>query len=128
MYVVYEKAFDYAAILCLKVPTKKDLKKILIKNNLKYSSEDLDQTIVHIMKDQHKHATTIMYMDPGIAIIVFYRWEGDALDYGALSHELFHVVDLNLRAKGITLSDDSDETYAHHLGYFTKEFLNQIWK
>lgn len=127
MYVVHEKAFMYSIVLSLKVPTKRELQQLLKREKLGYDPAHLDQTMVQIKRSSAKHGTTIMLRDPGIAVIVFYRWNNDAYDYGTLSHELFHAVDMNLRSKGITLSDDSDETYAYHMGYFTREFLNQIW-
>jgi hypothetical protein len=127
MHVVHEKAFQYSVLLSLKVPTKKDLVQMLKKEELGYDPKALDQTMLQIKRSEGKHATTIMLQDPGIAVIVFYRWSNNAFDYGTLIHELFHAVDMNLRSKGITLSDDSDEAYAYHMGYFTREFSHQIW-
>lgn len=129
MYVVHEKAFQYSVILSLEIPTKRDLIKVLKKEELKYTIKDVDESIRIIKKDIGNgiHAKAVMVLDPGITLISFYKWRGDATDYGALVHEIFHTVDLNLRAKGITLSDDSDETYAYHLGYFTRELFNKIW-
>ena len=114
MYVISEKAFQYSMIVCFKVPTKRELVQLLKREELWYNDG--------------KHATTIMLQDPGIAVIVFYRWNNDASDYGVLSHEIFHVIDMNLRSKGITLSDDSDEVYAYHMGYFTREIYHLLWK
>lgn len=128
MHVVHEKAFLYSIIVCLKPPTKRDLARVLKKEQLGYDPKALDQTMIQLKKSNGKHATTIMLRDPGISVIVFYRWNNNAFDYGTLTHELFHAVDMNLRSKGITLSDDSDETYAYHLGYFTREFLNWLWQ
>lgn len=127
MYVVHENAFMYSVILSLKIPSKRDMQQLLKKEKLGYDPMCLDKTMNQIHKNEGKHATTIMLRDPGIAVIVFYRWNSDASDYGTLSHELFHAVDMNLRSKGITLSDDSDETYAYHMGFFTREFLHKIW-
>ena len=128
MYVVHEKAFLYSIILSLEIPTKENLVKVLKKEHLKYDLKSLDETLDKIKDQDGAHARTIMLMDPGISLITFYRWEGDALDYGCIAHELFHAVDMNLRSKGIILSDHSDEVYAHHIGYFTREFFNRIWK
>ncbi|TXI89739.1 MAG: hypothetical protein E6Q36_02890 [Chryseobacterium sp.] len=127
MYVVHEKAFHYSVILCLSPVSKKELVRVLKKEQLKSDIPDLGKTLRQLKEFKGSHARTTMLLDPGITLITFYRWENDALDYGTLSHEIFHAVDLNLRAKGITLSDDSDEVYAYHMGYFTREFLNQIW-
>ncbi len=128
MYVISEKAFQYSMIVCFKVPTKRELVQLLKREELWYNPKALEQTMLQMKKSDGKHATTIMLQDPGIAVIVFYRWNNDASDYGVLSHEIFHVIDMNLRSKGITLSDDSDEVYAYHMGYFTREIYHLLWK
>jgi hypothetical protein len=129
MYVVEEKTFLYSIALCINVPTKREIVQALKKNNLRYNIKDINSLMVDIRANSKKHACTFILEDPGIAVIVFYKWESDAFDYGTLTHELFHSVDLFLRHhRGIRLSDDSDEVYAYHLGYFTRNFLNFIWE
>jgi hypothetical protein len=127
MYVIHEKAFQYSVILTLKPTDENTLIKVLKREQLRTDIKNLGRTLRRLRKVKGSHARTSMLIDPGLTLITFYRWENDALDYGALSHEIFHAVDMNLRAKGVALSDHSDEVYAHHMGYFTREFYNQIW-
>lgn len=47
-------------------------------------------------------------------------------DYGSLQHELFHAVTIILQQVGMTLSEDSDEAYAHMLGYLTELVYDKI--
>ncbi len=121
MYVVNENTFLYSVMVSLKIPTKREIIQYLKRNGLRYKEEEIDSLMPKIRERK------TMLHDPGIALIVFYRWDRNAFDYGVLVHELFHAVDMNLRSKGIVLSDDSDETYAYHMGYFSREFLHSIW-
>lgn len=54
-------------------------------------------------------------------------WPEKISDYGTLVHELFHIVDVSLRGKGITLSDDSDEAYAYFMGWIYQDFLAKLY-
>jgi hypothetical protein len=56
------------------------------------------------------------------------HWPTKAWHYGILQHELFHVVDQSLRAKGIKLSDDSDEAYAYFTQHLTMMTYQKLWK
>lgn len=127
MHVVNENAFGYSILLSLKIPTKREIIQALKKHQLKCDTKKIDELIPLIKENTGKRATTFTLYNYGISLIVFYKWENNASDYGTLVHEIFHAVDMTLRHRGITLSDDSDETYAYHLGYFTREFLNKIW-
>lgn len=48
------------------------------------------------------------------------------VEFGTLSHEIFHAVDMIFRTIGITLSEDSDEAYAYIIGYITEKFWEKL--
>lgn len=126
VHIVSEESFMYSVILFLKPPSKREIIKHLKKNLLNYDEKRVDEIIADIKAYARKpHATT--YTMGGIVLIVFHNWENSSFNYGTLVHEIFHAVDITLRGRGITLSDDSDEVYAYHMGYFTRNFLDKIW-
>lgn len=59
--------------------------------------------------------------------VVWFKYYPEKIyDYGTIVHELFHVVDVTLRYKGVTLSDDSDESYAYFMQWIYMEFLSKL--
>lgn len=60
--------------------------------------------------------------------ILMWVWERDAIDMLlTLNHETFHATDYLLREKvGITLSDDSCESYAYTMDWMQKKFYEYI--
>lgn len=47
--------------------------------------------------------------------VVFFNLK--TVSQGTISHECFHIVNYILKARGLTLSDDSEETYCYLLGF-----------
>lgn len=60
--------------------------------------------------------------------ILMWVWERDAIDMLlTLNHEIFHATDYLLREHvGITLSNDSDETYAYTMAWMQNKFYEYI--
>lgn len=82
-----------------------------------------------ISEEKRAGAKWIAHNDaPQFSFIHLYKWDGNAADYGALQHEIFHAVDNALRDKGFNLSDDSDEAFAYCIGHLTREIYNKMWK
>lgn len=48
------------------------------------------------------------------------------VEFGTLSHEIFHAVDYIFRRIGMKLGADSDEAYAYLIGYVTEQFWKEI--
>lgn len=64
--------------------------------------------------------------DSNHTIIRFNEWPVTCKQYGTLAHEIFHAVDFIFRRIGMTLSEDSDESYAYMIGYLTEEIYKKI--
>lgn len=60
--------------------------------------------------------------------LLMWVWERDAIDMLiTLNHEIFHVADYMLRKKvWITLSDDSDESYAYTIAWIQEKMYEYI--
>lgn len=128
-YHVSEKAFCYSLILCIGMPTREGIKNVLNKNDIIFTERDLDRTYENLVSNYDPYNAAVTFrMNPGVSFIVMYKWKGgDSRDYGNLVHELFHVVDLTLRQRGIKLSDDSDEVYAYHMSYFMENLCYELF-
>lgn len=109
------------------IPSKAKLIKLLKVNNIFYKEQEIKSIIEKIKVSKTTHAITFVLDCWGVVLIIFKYWYDNANDYGTLVHELFHAVDMILRNRQIILSDDSDEVYAYHLGYFVREFSNKLW-
>lgn len=92
-----------------------------------FKIDELNIVEKRVKKNKSAHAVTIFDIYP-INIVYFYKWDGDALDYGALSHEIFHLSDESLRMKGFKLKEASCEAWAYKIGFITRELINQLWK
>lgn len=60
--------------------------------------------------------------------ILIWVWKTDSMNMLlTLNHEIFHAIDYLLRKKvWITLSDDSDETYAYTIAWVQSKFYEYI--
>lgn len=72
--------------------------------------------------DECDGETTVINVD-GKDIIVFWF---NVEEPEAIVHELLHSVFRCMKARGITLSDDSEETYCYMLSFLYGEILKEI--
>ena len=49
---------------------------------------------------------------------LYFLWVGKGMGKAVLAHEVFHLVHHIFKIKGMTLSDDSQEAYAHYIEWW----------
>lgn len=62
--------------------------------------------------------------DNGTALVLWFPHAFDVTsghDSGVLAHESFHAADFTLKARGLTMTDASDEAYAYYIAYIFRE-------
>lgn len=76
---------------------------------------------------QHVGRTTWNKIKNCIAIRI-YSYTNCAEDHATIAHEVFHAIHKMLDAKGLYLSDDSEEAYAYLMSHFTKHIYKDLLK
>lgn len=65
-------------------------------------------------------------MTQNIIILRTWSYPIDPESHSTLAHEIFHVVDMVLRAVGMTLTVSSHESYAYLIGYLTEQIYKRL--
>jgi hypothetical protein len=108
-------------------PDADKLYKYMKEIGLEVTPEEIVKGCKQVINTTNSHAACFQ-VQPGLHLIHMYKWENTARDYSVLIHEIFHGVDLALRSKGLSLSDDSDETWAYCIQHLTHGVLAELWE
>jgi hypothetical protein len=60
-------------------------------------------------------------------VIYLSEWRDRSIDYGTLSHEIYHTVHDVMRSRGVKFSEGSEESFAYLMGHLTTVVLNHIF-
>lgn len=112
-YKLVGETYPYDIVVCLGTTREEILahfKKKFIKGLTKDDEEKLEMT---------GHGLTLR-LDNKAFILWLAKYPRTSEQFGYLAHEIFHVADIMLRSAGLTLSDDSDEAWAYHIHWITR--------
>lgn len=87
---------------------------------------------VNIDNDDHKlKATTIakaVLFYNNTSLIRLRHIPETPRDFGTLAHEIFHVATFIMTEVGMQLNDDTDEAFAHLIGFLTERIYKKLNK
>jgi len=81
--------------------------------------------LVEIEEDKEYDGETVSLSVDNVNVIFFWFNEKDAT---AIVHELLHAVFICMRERGITLTEDSEESFCYVLSFLYEEILKNIKK
>lgn len=108
------QTFPYDIVVCIGV-TKEDIIKYFEKKFINALQKD----DIEMLDVSGSHGRTIRLENKAM-ILWLKKFPTTPEDFDYLSHEIFHTADLILRGLGAKLSDDSDEIWAYHIGWITR--------
>ena len=107
--------------------TDKQLKNSLLKHVPNFKENEADD-VVNYVKRKHSRHNGIFAVCQGLHIIRMFE-EADFFDpgfHGILSHEILHATIELLTARGLTLSNDSEEAFTYLQDYYTTELYKNL--
>lgn len=107
------ETFPYDVLVCLGV-TKEDILKYCDKHYVDALTPEERNDLVC-----DAHGKTYKLQNRAF-ILWLKEYPKGSKGAGWLAHEIFHTADLMLRGAGLTLSNDSDETFAYQIDWLTR--------
>ena len=98
--------------------------KVMLERKLK--QYDIDRACLQEIVDEIDDSSTgrsFAITDSGPFLLWMPRIPETAVEFGTLSHEVFHTVCFIMKGIGAEFSDDSEEPYAYLVGYLTEKIL-----
>ena len=98
--------------------------KVMLERKLK--QYDIDCACLQEILDDIDDSSTgrsFSITDSGPFLLWMPRIPETAVEFGTLSHEIFHTVCFVMKGIGAEFSDDSEEPYAYLVGYLTEKIL-----
>ena len=98
--------------------------KVMLERKLK--QYDIDCACLQEILDDIDDSSTgrsFSITDSGPFLLWMPRIPETAVEFGTLSHEVFHTVCFIMKGIGAEFSDDSEEPYAYLVGYLTEKIL-----
>lgn len=93
-----------------------------------HTQETIDEIIANPPEITTYSGRTIYKQTPYTMIIWLPCIPKISAEYGTLSHEIFHAAVAIMQSIGVSLSEESEETYAYLIGFLSKKAFEIINK
>lgn len=114
---VHFGTFDYRLFVIIGAPD----------NVLKYARWKMDNPMIGLGLDIRNQRGLCFVKSGWMPLLWLPRKPRSAADIGVLAHELIHAITVMLVDwVGLKLSDDTDEVFAHAMGYAVTEILTKL--
>lgn len=103
------------------VGSKKEMCKYIIEETV----VELDEEVKDYIENGDYDATVMPTEETEYLFVLF---DKDMFSKQIVAHEMFHLVCALLNKHGVPFSEDTQETFAYMIGYYTKEFYKKVGK
>ena len=92
----------------------------------KYHSQEQTNAIMELFEgvNDYTQGVTVYKATYNAFVVWFPHLPTSPLEFGFVSHEIFHAAHAIMKNVGVNLSDDSEEAYAYLIGYLTRKVLD----